>query len=383
MKRSTKIACILAAVLIGAGVICASVGFVFMDFDFFTLNTTETVKNTHLIDDAFTSIAVDTSDCDVNLIPAEGDACRVECIEAENRMHQVAVKNGTLCITEIDTRHWYDHIGFGLFKQLEINLYLPVAVYESLSVHTNTGDLSVTAGSFSDLKAETDTGDVEITTGAYKTLEVTTHTGDIRLEHAVVGVELSLDTDTGSIHLNLCDVSSARAETNTGNVTISAGAVCSFVIETDTGDVNLKNLTANGLSVTCNTGAISLTEVDVKSNVILETDTGDISLTSCNAFTISALTDTGDVELEACFPTNLSVTTDTGDVALSYCDGKYITVKTQTGDVEGVLLSGKIFDCKSDTGDVRVPTNGSDGTCTVTSDTGDIEINVQPKERNS
>jgi hypothetical protein len=256
-----------------------------MDFDFFTLNATETVKNTHLIDDAFTSIAVDTSDCDVNLIPAEGDVCRVECIEAENRMHQVAVKNGTLCITEIDTRQWYDHIGFGLFKPLEISIYLPVAVYESLSVHTNTGDFSVTAGSFSKLKADTDTGDI-----ALRNVSVGGYTSGVS-----TNCPLEITTDTGDVSIYDCY----------GDI---------ITVETDTGDVNLKNLTAGGLSVTCNTGAISLTEADAISNVILETDTGDVEINECRTFTLSVATHTGGVEIVDCTPNSLSVSTTTGDV---------------------------------------------------------------------
>ena len=73
----------------------------------------------------------------------------------------------------------------------------------------------------------------------------------------------------------------------------------------------------------------------------------------------------------------LSVQRSTGDVTLNGCDAAEITVQTDTGDVTGSLLSEKVFVTETDTGRVEVPKTAAGGTCTVTTDTGNILLEVK------
>ena len=58
------------------------------------------------------------------------------------------------------------------------------------------------------------------------------------------------------------------------------------------------------------------------------------------------------------------------------CDAAEIFVETDTGDVKGSLLSEKVFIPKSDTGDIKVPKTVTGGRCEITTDTGDIKIEL-------
>ena len=72
-----------------------------------------------------------------------------------------------------------------------------------------------------------------------------------------------------------------------------------------------------------------------------------------------------------------SIERSTGDVQLNGCDAAEIYVKTDTGDVRGSLLTEKEFFAKSDTGDVDIPKTNVGGRCEITTDTGDIWIQIQ------
>ena len=60
-------------------------------------------------------------------------------------------------------------------------------------------------------------------------------------------------------------------------------------------------------------------------------------------------------------------------------DAGELTVLTGTGDVTGSLLSAKVFITHSDTGMVDVPETTTGGKCKITTDTGDISMDVLNK----
>ena len=73
---------------------------------------------------------------------------------------------------------------------------------------------------------------------------------------------------------------------------------------------------------------------------------------------------------------SFSVKRSTGDVKFNSCDAAEIYVKTDTGDVNGTLLSDKVFITETGTGSINVPNSIVGGRCEITTDTGDIKIDV-------
>jgi DUF4097 and DUF4098 domain-containing protein YvlB len=90
-------------------------------------------------------------------------------------------------------------------------------------------------------------------------------------------------------------------------------------------------------------------------------------------------TETGDIKMKkVSVDENSYIFSDTGDITLEDFESQMISIVTSTGDVQGTLRSPKVFDIETSTGDVRVPPNGTDcGTCKITTDTGDIDIQIQ------
>lgn len=72
-----------------------------------------------------------------------------------------------------------------------------------------------------------------------------------------------------------------------------------------------------------------------------------------------------------------SIERSTGDVTFDGADAAEIFVKTDTGDVKGSLLTDKVFITETDTGRVDVPKTTIGGRCEITTDTGDISIEIK------
>lgn len=66
----------------------------------------------------------------------------------------------------------------------------------------------------------------------------------------------------------------------------------------------------------------------------------------------------------------------TGNIALDGCDAAGIFLKTTTGNINGRLLSDKIFTVESHTGKIEVPQTVTGGKCDITTDTGDVKIEI-------
>ena len=58
-------------------------------------------------------------------------------------------------------------------------------------------------------------------------------------------------------------------------------------------------------------------------------------------------------------------------------DGRMYRLVEKDGTEEVFLRSGKTFKTKTDTGRVQVPDNAPGGACEVTTDTGDIKLEIQ------
>ena len=109
-----------------------------------------------------------------------------------------------------------------------------------------------------------------------------------------------------------------------------------------------------------------------------ETDTGEVLLRDVTSGNLTAEGETGNMTLErVTISGNCSIDQDTGDVIFRDSDAGEISVETDSGDVTGTLLSEKVFLTETDTGDVQVPHSVRGGTCRISTDTGDIRIEVR------
>lgn len=171
---------------------------------------------------------------------------------------------------------------------------------------------------------------------------------------------LSLNFSTGDVYIPQdFRFESMDIAGNTGSVRNSASTLGNIQIKTNTGNIRIQGATADTMDLTVSTGEVFVADVTVKQDINIKTTTGD--------------TDLRNVIAEG----KMTIEQGTGDIDFDCCDGSEIFLKTNTGDIEGSFLTEKIFVAKSNTGDVDVPRTTTGGKCEVTTNTGDIEIEIR------
>ena len=98
MKKTTKVWLTIAGVLVLVGCIIFAGVMTMLKWDFTKLSTVKYETNVYEIAEAFRDISITTDTADVRFVPSGDGKCTVECYEAENAKHSVAVENGTLTL---------------------------------------------------------------------------------------------------------------------------------------------------------------------------------------------------------------------------------------------------------------------------------------------
>lgn len=320
MKKSKKRALQIALLLCLTGMVIWFVCFVIAGFKLTKISTVTYETNTYEIQEEISDIEVRTKTADVSFVAWDEGNCKIVCYEEERMQHSAEVKNGILMITVKDTTKWHDNIGIS-FDKPELTIYLPKTQYNTLQVRTYTGATKVPEDfRFETAKVKTDTGEIDWKASVAGGLTLETDTGDMSVDTEILG-RLTVRTSTGETH-----VASAK---NTSGV----------YVQSNTGKIWLQNVTCRFLEV--------------------KTDTGEVRLED----TVAEVSST--------------ITTETGHVIFEHFDAlEGLHVTTDTGDVTGTLLSEKQFLTETDTGEVNVPKNVDGGLCSVTTETGDINIEV-------
>lgn len=320
MRKTTKIWIVIAASLVFVGLIMFAAVMSEYKWDFSKLSTGKYETNTYEISEEFSNLSMNTDTADIIFALSDDGKCRVECYEEEKAKHSVAVQENTLVIKMIDERTWYDYIGIN-FGSPKITVYLPKAEYASLFIKESTGDIEIPKNfKFEGVDISSSTGDVNFFASASKLIKIRTSTGNVCVENTSAET-LDLSASTGRITVSnvICG--------GDANINVSTG-------RTNLNNIECKNLTSSG-------------------------DTGDISLNHVIA------------------AEKFSIKRSTGDVRFDGSDAAEILVETDTGDVTGTFLSEKIFFVETNTGSVDVPESITGGRCEITTDTGDIELDIQ------
>lgn len=318
MKKTT-IWLIIAAILIVIGLLGGAIVMASANWNFNLLSTERYQTVTHDVNDDFDNIYVYGDTEKITFLVSDDGKCRVECYENKKLPHSVSIKDGALIVKVSDTRKWYEKITLMSFYSPKITVYLPIAEYSLLKIESDTGDISLPKDLF------------------FKNIEV--------------------DVDTGDI-----DCFSSADE---------------IIMTASTGDIKLGGNTIKSLYITTSTGDITLTSITCQENIALAVNTGDITLTDVICKYLSSSGDTGRITLRRTLASGkFDIERDTGDVIFENSDAAEIYVTTDTGYVKGNLLSDKIFITKTDTGRIRVPSSTTGGRCEITTDTGNIIIDI-------
>ncbi len=288
-------------------------------WDFKALSTTTYETNVTQIDEEFQNILVDIDTAQFRLLPSEDGVARVECYEEATAKHTITVENGTLTIRVNNEKKWYEHIGVN-FETPGITVYLPNAEYGNL--------------------------------------EITGHTGGVMIPK------------------NFC-FKNINASVTTGGITCLAPAAELLKLKTGTGTIRVKEVHTDLLDLTVTTGRIAVHFVTCNGGVTTRVSTGRAVLTDVSCQSLTSSGNTGDLILRRVIASgDFSIERSTGDVSFDACDAAALSITTDTGDITGTLLTDKIFIASTDTGRVSVPKTSLGGKCEITTDTGDIKIEI-------
>ncbi len=160
-------------------------------------------------------------------------------------------------------------------------------------------------------------------------------------------------------------------------VYIPQGEYGRLSVNGSTGNISVEHISADVLDLSVSTGRITVSDANCRGDVKINVSTGKTNLTDVKCKNLTSSGSTGDISLKNVIAAEtFSIERSTGDIKLDGCDAAEIFIETNTGDVRGTLLSEKVFITDTDTGSIKVPNSVTGGRCEITTDTGNIKIDV-------
>lgn len=318
MSKSVKIWLVIGASLLLIGAIIFGGVMMALNWDFSKLSTIKYETNEYEISDGYKNIKVITDAADITFIPSGNT--KVVCYEDSKSKHSVTIQDDTLLIEIRNDKKWYEYIGIN-FASPKITVYIPESEYGALIINSSTS-----------------------------------------------GVEIPKEFKFESI-----DISQS-----TGDVNCYATVMGDAKIKVSTGDITVKKAYFGSLDLKATTGRINVSDVECAGDLLIKVSTGNAKLTNVKCNDIISTGSTGDIILTNLIAAeNIDIKRSTGNVKFDLCDASELLINTDTGNVKGTLLSDKVFIVKTDTGKINVPETTNGGKCKITTDTGDIKIEIK------
>ena len=322
MKRAKKKKRIRPLVIVG--IILASLGLclvlsglIVSKFDLHDFCTIHYERKSQEISDSFSNLTVKNDVADITVRTSPDNVCRIESDESDLIFNEITVKDGTLSITRIDKRHWYEKVISLSFVSPKIIVYLPAKSYNALTVFGKTGDL---------------------------TADVTS------------------------------PVTTLRLSGTKGNIFCRANPKNSLVATTTTGDVKIFESSTAACTVTATKGKVSVWDIKA-GELTLSAASGDLRLANVDADRIKATTTKGKIILiDTIAKSDLNLKSTTGKVSLRRADARHIFIETTRGSVIGTICSDKIYDVTSAKGSLVYPSSAGSDTCTVRTTKGSVKL---------
>lgn len=322
---------------------------------------------------AFESISIKEGISDVVIVPTDNEKCYVEFtkIEGIQRFYEIG-NDGTLYLTYIDDRSWFQKIGSVWFLDSKITIYLPHNKYASLNISASSSDVYVadefefgnaeikTSSGDIDFNAEIDdsvaklessSGDINVSNITKGGFVIETASGDINIENVYLCEKIEIDEsnmaeDLNTIYDRFGQIRPLSLKTSSGDITVKGTRSTDFLIETSSGDVTLENVyNYVVLQVECASGDINADNTISLCSVSFETSSGDIEFDGLDSYS-------------------------------------GISLRSSSGDIDGYISSNCYFSCVTSSGSVDIPQNNGDAyqngrplhQCSVTTSSGDISI---------
>lgn len=298
MNKGKKVWFTVAAVFIAVGAVAFIGAFASLRFDITKLSMQKYKTNCYELSEEFDNIAINAETATVKLLPSNEDKCRIECFEEEKLKHSASIQDNTLTIDTVDSRKWYDYIGFS-FQTPTITVYLPNVEYAALSVKLQTGDIEIPdTFRFETVSVTGSTSAIACYASATKWIEISTTTGSILVDSSITG-DMKLSATTGSIKLKQVVCNHLVAENRTGGILFeNVIAEDSISVENTTGGVRFEGCDSADIRIKTSTGSVKGSFLSDKVFAV-STATGKVSVPdSAGGGKCEITTSTGDIIIE-------------------------------------------------------------------------------------
>ena len=320
MKMFVKVTLIIAAILIGLGIITLALSY-FLGVQKNAGNF-ETKERKYDVSDTFSSLDIDCIQSKLIICESDDGLCHVTCIETDNITHTVGVAGGVLSIKQNDTRTWFQRLWF--FNDLDISLtvYLPLGSYDELTVKNTSGGVSAEGG---------------------------------------------------------FDFANAVIANVSGRVSLKADVKANATISNTSGSISVSGIHGQNVTITSVSGGITLSDIHANKVLRIGQTSGSTELSDISCGTLNIKTVSGKTELKNTIAeTSMRIDGVSGKVHLDGCDSADIYIEVVSGKVEAVLLSGKVFTTHTTSGSINVPENSTDsGKCEIKTISGGIEVEIK------
>ncbi len=336
MKTGIKVLSIVCGILILIGIILSVMALIFGGF-----GNEKTKVVTLTAGEEFTKISIETGMSDVVIEKSDTNETYAMCDESKKIKYELKIENGTLFLSEIDNRKWYDYIGIH-FGDRKTTLFLKADSYESLNIKTLSGSIDF---------------DEEI---SFKDANVNAMSGSVKIESAAID-NLKASAMSGSVDIHRISAKSIEAEATSGGVYLT--------------DLQIED----GISVTASSGGINIERAIVKS-ITASASSGNINLfdiTASSALNLSAVS--GNIKItDASSYEKAEIKTSSGNISFSGFDSQDIYIEASSGNVTGALLTGKLFDVRTTSGTSSYPDHFIEGgSCKIKTTSGNVKIEIE------
>ncbi len=248
MSKTVKTFLIIAVVLIVAGSLLAGFGLLngALDRDNYNFDDAGYEQMTYSFDaNNVQTLLIDNVSHDINVFASnETDQVKIECYDSDYAVYHVTLSDsGKLSIIYDETERaskWFDFDWYSeAIEDLEVTVYLPYDILETLKIDTVSGDVRVIgADCKGDVNIGTVSGNINMQSNKISgEITLSTVSGVVSLEDTESKDDITVSTVSGNVNFTLID--------NTGDISIG----------TTSGDVRLIDVSGNDFKINTVSGS--------------------------------------------------------------------------------------------------------------------------------
>ncbi|MBQ4370713.1 MAG: DUF4097 family beta strand repeat protein [Oscillospiraceae bacterium] len=248
----------------------------------------------------------ETSD-DVIFKPSEDGLIHIEYRETKNVTHTSSLENGKLTVRRLKTspdtfRFWLTD----LFSVIDgrVIVFIPEGLSCSVECKGSSGDIALSALSFTDLSVSLSSGDIKVENCSAGAAVISGTSGDIRISGLTVDGDISVSLTSGEISGSdiICG-GSASLKTTSGDIDLASfAAEKAFSCKVSSGDIEIASLASPDIMAKASSGDIKLTVLgdEKEYRVSAEASSGDVDSprSSKGNKSIDVKTSSGDIKVE-------------------------------------------------------------------------------------